>query len=194
MIAPEKWPRWLSTVTAVAIVAVVGLADYRTGHELLFSTLYLAAVALAAWTSGRAFAVVSSVSSVAAWLAGDLAAGARGHRMKREAPRTVVAAIRAVRAGGLYLGERVATRLAERFITGGAAPPESPVAQLSDRGLEVFRQMGKGRATRQIAESLRVSPKTVQARPARIEEKLGLANVTELLRAAVRWVESETAR
>ena len=63
-------------VAALTIVLIVGTADYLTGHEILFSTFYLAAVALAAWTVGRGFGILVSVLSVGAWVAGDLAAGA----------------------------------------------------------------------------------------------------------------------
>jgi signal transduction histidine kinase len=61
---------------ALAIVVIVGAADYLTGHEILFSTFYLAAVALAAWAVGRGFGIVVSVLSVGAWVVGDFAAGA----------------------------------------------------------------------------------------------------------------------
>jgi len=63
-------------ILSLAILAVVGGADYLTGHEILFSTFYLVPVALAAWTVGRGLAIFISVSSVGAWLIGDFAAGA----------------------------------------------------------------------------------------------------------------------
>ena len=74
-------------------------------------------------------------------------------------------------------------------MTGTSAGPESPVSQLSDRELEVFRLLGQGRTTRQIAEALQLSSKTVQAYYARIKEKLHLGNASELLREAIRWEE-----
>jgi len=61
-------------------------------------------------------------------------------------------------------------------------------------GSEVFRLLGQGHATRQIAAALNVSAKTVQAFCARIKEKLGAANSTELLREAIRWVEQQSER
>ncbi|HVM96469.1 MAG TPA: response regulator transcription factor [Candidatus Acidoferrales bacterium] len=118
-----------------------------------------------------------------------LRAGARGYIMKRETAGKIIAAIRQVLEGKLYVSEALATLLAERFLDGGTTM-ESPVEQLSDRELEVFQLLGRGYDTRKIAESLHVSMKTVQAYCARIKEKLNLANATELLREAIRWHES----
>ncbi len=117
-------------------------------------------------------------------------AGARGYIMKREVTQNVVLAIRRVREGKLYLSGRVAERLAEKFASGRGADQGPPAARLSDRELEVFQMLGQGQSTRQIAETLCVSAKTVQAYCARIKEKLGIDTANELLREAVRWVES----
>ena len=118
-----------------------------------------------------------------------LRAGARGYIVKRETTRKVIAAIRQVLSGTMYISEGVATALASQYVTGKGVPKQSPVEQLSDRELEVFELLGQGRGTRQIAETLKVSVKTVQAYCGRIKEKLGLASATELLREAVRWHE-----
>jgi DNA-binding NarL/FixJ family response regulator len=118
-----------------------------------------------------------------------LRAGARGYVMKRETTKKIVAAIRHVLAGRLYVSDEFRASLAEKLIEGGGA--ESPVDQLSDRELEVFRQLGQGLGTRRIAESLGISIKTVQVYCGRIKEKLNLADATELLREAMRWWESQ---
>ncbi|HTR96384.1 MAG TPA: response regulator transcription factor [Candidatus Acidoferrales bacterium] len=123
-----------------------------------------------------------------------LRAGARGYIMKREVSQNVILAIRRVREGKVYLSPRMTTTLAEKLVRGAPAADQSPVTLLSDRELEVFRLVGQGRATRQIADSLHLSPKTVQAFSARIKEKLGLASSTELLREAIRWVEDQRER
>ena len=81
-----------------------------------------------------------------------------------------------------------------RAVTGAPIGDESPVNGLSDRELEVFRLIGEGRATRQIAAALCISAKTVQAYHARIKEKLDLHSASELLRAAIRWVEGQSGR
>jgi DNA-binding NarL/FixJ family response regulator len=120
-----------------------------------------------------------------------LRAGARGYIMKRETARKVIAAIRQVMEGKLYLSERLTTLFAEKFLDGSAPPVGSVIAQLSDRELEVFQLLGQGYETRQIAETLHVSMKTVQAFCARIKEKLKLSSATELLREAILWHESD---
>jgi DNA-binding NarL/FixJ family response regulator len=119
-----------------------------------------------------------------------LRAGARGYIVKRETAKKVISAIRQVLEGKLYVSENLAAAMAAQFIAGKALTTGSPVEQLSDRELEVFELLGDGRGTRQIAETLRVSIKTIQAYCARIKEKLNLASATELVREAVRWRES----
>ncbi len=119
-----------------------------------------------------------------------LRAGARGYIMKRETTRKVIAAIRQVLQGKLYISEEIAAAMAAQFVEGKTLDTHSPAEQLSDRELEVFELLGQGRGTRQIAETLRVSVKTVQAYCARIKEKLNLNSATELIREAVRWHES----
>lgn len=123
-----------------------------------------------------------------------LRAGARGYIMKRETAKKVIAAIRQVLEGKLYLSERLTAMFAAKFVDAGAVTVSPSVAQLSDRELEVFQLLGQGYETRQIAESLNISMKTVQAFCARIKEKLNLTSATELLREAIRWHESQQAR
>ncbi|MEO6786714.1 MAG: response regulator transcription factor [Chthoniobacteraceae bacterium] len=117
-----------------------------------------------------------------------LRAGARGYVMKRETTKKIIAAIRSVIEGKLYVSDEFKNSVAEKLFDGSAG--ESAVGQLSDRELEVFRMLGQGVETRRISESLGLSMKTVQAYCGRIKEKLNLANATELLREAVRWWEN----
>jgi DNA-binding NarL/FixJ family response regulator len=119
-----------------------------------------------------------------------LRAGARGYITKRETTKKVIAAIRQVLEGKLYVGENVAAAMTAQYVGGKTLATGAPVEQLSDRELEVFELLGQGRGTRQIAETLRVSVKTVQAYYARIKEKLNLRSVTEMVREAVRWSEN----
>ena len=123
-----------------------------------------------------------------------LRAGARGYVMKREAAKKVIQAIRCVLAGQLYVSDKIAARMAEKFVEGRPAATASPIEQLSNRELEVFQLLGLGHNTRQIADHLHVGFKTVQAYCARIKEKLKLANATELLYEAIRWHESQQAK
>jgi DNA-binding NarL/FixJ family response regulator len=122
-----------------------------------------------------------------------LRAGAKGYIMKRETTRKVVEALRRVLEGKFYISEAVAEAITARVAEGKNPVPRSPIEQLSDRELAVFNLLGEGRGTRQIAETLRVSLKTVQAYCARIKEKLNLHSGSELVRAAVRYNESNAS-
>jgi DNA-binding NarL/FixJ family response regulator len=121
-----------------------------------------------------------------------LRAGARGYITKRESTARIVEAIRQVRAGRVYGSPELLTRLAERMVGRAPPPPQGAMSTLSDREIEVFQRLGRGQTTRRIATDLNVSIKTVQAYCARIKAKLDLASASELMREAVRWVESES--
>jgi DNA-binding NarL/FixJ family response regulator len=115
-----------------------------------------------------------------------LRAGAKGYIMKRETTKRVIEAIRTVLAGKFYLSEAMAQLITTQFVEGKTLPALSPVEQLTDRELAVFDLLGQGLGTRRIAETLRLSTKTVQAYCARIKEKLNLSSATELAREAIR--------
>ncbi len=119
-----------------------------------------------------------------------LRAGASGYIMKRAATGHVIEAIREVLAGRLYITEGLATHMAQKFVS-HVPGATSPITLLSDREMEVFQMLGKGIETRRIAETLNLSPKTVQVYCGRIKEKLGLENATALIREAVRWHEHQ---
>jgi len=116
-----------------------------------------------------------------------LRAGARGYVMKHETSKSVLASIRRVLEGGVYVSERILSRMVRRVSSARGPVASSPVERLSDRELEIFRLLGQGRTTSQIAEDLNLSLKTVQAYCARAKEKFGVTSLTELLRAAIRW-------
>ncbi len=137
----------------------------------------------------RVAMVVLSMHDESLYAERVLRAGARGYVMKRETTKKIITAIREVLEGRLYLTDEFKTSLTEKLVEGDRG--ESHVDRLSDRELEVFRQLGQGHETRRIAESLGLSIKTVQVYCARIKEKLNLANATELLREAVRWWEGQ---
>jgi len=116
-----------------------------------------------------------------------LRAGARGYVMKHETSKSVLASIRRVLGGGVYVSEMIVNRIARRVGSVREPLASSPVERLSDRELEIFRLLGQGRTTSQIAADLNLSLKTVQAYCARAKEKFGVTSLTELLRAALRW-------
>ncbi|HZZ56417.1 MAG TPA: response regulator transcription factor [Opitutaceae bacterium] len=123
-----------------------------------------------------------------------LRAGALGYVTKRESTARVVEAVRQVLSGRVYASPELMARLAERMVGRPTPPAQGAMAILSDREIEVFQRLGLGHPTRKIATDLKVSIKTVQAYCARIKEKLGIGSGTELMREAVRWVESENRR
>ncbi len=119
-----------------------------------------------------------------------LRAGARGYVMKQEAPRKIVAALREVQAGGLYLSEPLRARLLERLVT--AAPEPTPLSTLTDRELEVLRLIGSGMKSGEIAQTLRRSVNTIEAHRANLKRKLGLASAAELARYAFTVLEENS--
>lgn len=123
-----------------------------------------------------------------------LRAGARGYVMKREATNNVLSSIHRVLEGGVFVSERVANRIAMKAAARRKAADRSPVERLSDRELEIFRLLGQGRTTSQIASDLNLSLKTVQAYCARAKEKFGVTSLTELLRAALRWEDASQVK
>ena len=120
-----------------------------------------------------------------------LRAGANGYIMKQEATDRVLTAIRRILSGEIYVSDRMADRMLHRFVGGAQLEPDSSVTELSDRELEVFRLIGEGHGTRQIAEDLRISVKTVESYQAHIKEKLSLKNARELVQRAIQWTVAE---
>jgi DNA-binding NarL/FixJ family response regulator len=118
-----------------------------------------------------------------------LHAGASGYIMKQEAMENVVSAIRQVLAGKTYLNERVKEHILSRISHRSRDNEKDPVERLTDRELEVFRLIGQGHRTREIADHLHLSVKTIGTYRDRIKEKLRLKHANELVRHAVHWVE-----
>ncbi|HTX20343.1 MAG TPA: response regulator transcription factor [Candidatus Aquilonibacter sp.] len=136
-------------------------------------------------------AIVLSMHDEALYAERAMRAGARSYIMKREATDKVLDAIKSVLEGKTYFSNAVNATMAQKLARGAMNTPDSPVADLSDRELEVFDLLGHGCNTRQISDQLNLSFKTVQVYCARIKEKLNLANINELITQAVRWHESQ---
>jgi len=120
-----------------------------------------------------------------------LRAGANGYIMKQEATEKVLVAVRRILHGEVYVSDRIASKILKHYITGAGTVRNSSVADLSDRELEVFRLIGEGHGTRQIAEELHISIKTVESYQAHIKEKLSLRSSRELMQHAIQWSMSE---
>ena len=124
-----------------------------------------------------------------------LQAGAAGYLMKKEADSRVIHAIRRVLDGRYYVSEgmqdKIMLQFAGRMPPREAAEAQVSLAQLSDRELEVFELHGRGLSTREMAETMDISPKTVATHRGRIKTKLAIDTTPQLVRRAVLWIEAE---
>jgi DNA-binding NarL/FixJ family response regulator len=120
-----------------------------------------------------------------------LRAGAEGYVMKAEATENIVRAIRRVISGQIYLSDTMAPQMVRKLVGADPDAAVSTIERLSDRELEVFNLIGQGYTTRQIAQSLSLSIKTIETYRAHIKEKLNLENAAKLLRYAILWVNSQ---
>lgn len=133
--------------------------------------------------------LVLSMHDEAVYAMRVLKAGAKAYVMKQEVVDKVMEAVRRIRAGKVFVSERVASRMLDQVVVGGDPAPDSPVDLLSDRELEIVNMIGSGLPTREIAAKLHISIKTVESHRARIKEKLNLQNAIQLVQFCVRWVE-----
>jgi DNA-binding NarL/FixJ family response regulator len=120
-----------------------------------------------------------------------LRAGANGYVMKQEASEKVLAAVRRILSGEIYVSDRIASSMLQHYVRGADLSGHSSISELTDRELEVFRLIGQGHGTREIAEALHLSVKTVESYQAHIKEKLCLRSARELVQYAVQWTVSE---
>ncbi|MFO1475542.1 MAG: response regulator transcription factor [Verrucomicrobiota bacterium] len=114
-------------------------------------------------------------------------AGARGYISKREAPGKIIEAVRKVLGGEIYWSEKAAAQVASKIASPAHPSTSSGVDSLSERELQVFEQIGLGKSTNEIGESLHIDISTVETYRSRIKEKLNLKNGSELLQTAIRW-------
>ncbi|MCX7865990.1 response regulator [Limisphaera sp. VF-2] len=121
-------------------------------------------------------------------------AGALGYLMKDQALEKVLEAIRRVLGGSVYVSDALAVKLLQKQLQGHGTAGNSPAELLSDRELEVFELIGRWKTTRQIAQELHISVKTVEYYREQIKRKLGLKNAAELAQHATAWVERTTSQ
>jgi DNA-binding NarL/FixJ family response regulator len=120
-----------------------------------------------------------------------LRAGGRGYIMKQEGGKKLMEAIRQVLNGQIYVSEKMSAKILELFSGRGGEAAHSPLERLSDREFEVFQLLGQGHGTRQIAERLHLSVKTVEVHRANLKKKLELKSGAEVVRYAIRWTEAQ---
>jgi DNA-binding NarL/FixJ family response regulator len=121
----------------------------------------------------------------------SLLAGAKGYIMKQETITSVVKAIRCILSGKIYLSEKLKDSVLIQFASRSRKSDRTIVDALSDRELEVYRMIGHGYGTNEIAQQLNLSVKTIGSYRERIKEKLKLNSGNELIRNAIHWVESQ---
>lgn len=135
--------------------------------------------------------LVLSMHDESVWAERAIRAGARGYVMKKEASESIVAAIKNILNGKIHISETMTTHLLDKFQINPEfqnAPSENA---LTDRELEVYRQIGAGLSTGEIAANMRLSVKTIGTYRDRIKQKLCLKSGAELTRCAVLWAEKE---
>jgi DNA-binding NarL/FixJ family response regulator len=137
--------------------------------------------------------LVLSMHDEAIYAERALRARANGYIMKQEAPDKVLVAVRRILNGDVYLSDSMSKKMLQQYIDGAPSILQSRIAALSDRELEVFRGIGEGKATREIAEQLHLSIKTVETYQAHIKEKLCLRSGRELIQHAIQWKINEKA-
>jgi DNA-binding NarL/FixJ family response regulator len=119
-----------------------------------------------------------------------LSAGANGYIMKQAAADQLLIALRRVLGGGIYVSESVGASMIERFAVSGLKQRNDPIDRLSNRELQIMNLIGRGKGTRQIADDLNLSIKTVESHRQRIKKKLNLESSPQLVQFAVNWYSS----
>lgn len=117
-----------------------------------------------------------------------LRAGASGYLMKQEAANVITEAIWRILSGQMYLSDRASSWLLQHRIAYPRMASEGDISSLSDRELEVFRQIGAGYTSREIAQNLGLSIKTIETHRENIKSKLGLRTANQLVQRAVLWI------
>jgi DNA-binding NarL/FixJ family response regulator len=116
-----------------------------------------------------------------------LRAGARGYVMKEASTDVILEAVQAVARGEVFVSDRIRNRLVHRLAGGRPQMVAHPLEVLTDREVEVFRQLGAGLSTREVGARLGISVKTVETHRAKIMRKLDLDNASQLVHRAIAW-------
>jgi len=116
-----------------------------------------------------------------------LSAGANGYIMKQAASDQFLISLRRVLDGGIYVSEAVGNNMIQKFAAGGSYISSNPIDRLSNRELQILHMIGKGMSTRETAQALNLSIKTVESHRQRIKRKLNLNTGTQLVQYAVNW-------
>jgi DNA-binding NarL/FixJ family response regulator len=135
--------------------------------------------------------LVLSMHDEQVWAERAIRAGAKGYIMKKEASENVISALRNIRAGKIHVSATITERLLDRLQLQPDKPNAPTIERLTDRELEVFRRIGAGLSTREIAEQMNLGVKTIGTYRDRVKQKLAIKTGAELIRRAVLWTERE---
>ncbi len=141
--------------------------------------------------SSRLPVLVLSLHDESVWAERAIRAGARGYVMKKEASESVISAIRNILDGKIHVSSNMMAHLLDKFQVNPGVSGAPTVDVLTDREIEVFRLIGSGLATREIASRMNLGIKTIGTYRDRIKQKLCIKNGAELTRRAVLWIEKE---
>ncbi|MDR3401102.1 MAG: response regulator transcription factor [Chthoniobacter sp.] len=122
-----------------------------------------------------------------------LRAGARGYLMKEAGSEKMLEAIRRVLVGEICVSPQISAKILNLYSGSKSQGPNSPVEKLTDREFDVFQLIGQGKSTKEIAQLLHLSHKTVAVHRGHIKEKLGFTSSAELVHQAIRWATSSPA-
>ena len=139
--------------------------------------------------SPRTAVLVLSMHDESLYAERVLRAGGRGYIMKQEGGKKIIEGVRQVANGHTYVSSAISAKILDAF--SGHNGEKAAVEQLTDREFEVFQLIGHGLSTKEMAEKLRVSVKTIEVHRVNIKEKLKTPTAPDLIRYAVRWVESQ---
>jgi DNA-binding NarL/FixJ family response regulator len=139
----------------------------------------------------RLLVLVLSMHDESLYALRALRAGAKGYVMKQQAVESVLDALKRVIDGGIYISPDFSERLIFKAVHSTDSTFGSPVDKLSDREMEVLRSLGRGMTTREVAQTLQLSVKTIETHRAHIKEKLGFKDAGEMIHFAVEWMTAE---
>jgi len=142
-------------------------------------------------SSRRIPILVLSMHDESVWAERAIRAGAKGYMMKKEAAESIVLAIRNILSGRIHVSDNIMSQLLDKFHVNPDASHAPTEEALTDRELEVFRLIGRGLSTREIAERMKLGVKTIGTYRDRIKQKLCLKSAAELTRRAVLWTEKD---
>jgi DNA-binding NarL/FixJ family response regulator len=135
--------------------------------------------------------LVLSMHSETIYVERALRSGAQGYITKKDAPQSIVEAIRTILKGEVYVCKNLSGKVINKLIHGYGEDAGMPIDNLSDREYEIFELIGSGYGTSEIAQRLNLSANTVESHRKKIKEKLGIQTGHELIKNAVQWLLSQ---